>query len=522
MDQARHASDRINEAERQRAMAVQEAAYYRAKLAALEASSESDLGRLDRERLAELEQQLTTALTERALQERKVADLNDTLELKTTLLEQAETRASEAARHSDVLTDSHSRTLREHTELQERHAELEASLRDHADRLLSQASIVEQREADHHHVQSQLEEATVSRDQHARALEQTRTALQTAMARAIEVDEQNMRSRETISQLEADVAELRGELESKTAEVDNLRSRLTDTENSWAKSREEADAFRALTTGGLGELLDTQRDLKTDEDRHLRGHAEKVQVLEAEVASLRGMLKEVSQRLDDSHAELSQERRRAREGETEQMALRSQIVGLRAQLSNTLADAGRLRKDLAVREADVRQKTKEADDAGLRLGMLRNYLAENDIVLDNDGLPSESSSRLAELEGRLADFSRMQEQSRKDMENVLRQKKDAEAQMSALSTQLDRLRSTQSPSYSPATGDSFMSEARVVEAERKVEETERNFKARVQQLEDDYRLAVHCVKYVYHHHLLKCDRQCASICRLCTKSPCVR
>lgn len=424
--------------------------------------------------------------------------------------------------HSDVLTDSHSRTLREHTELQERHAELEASLRDHADRLLSQASIVEQREADHHHVQSQLEEATVSRDQHARALEQTRTALQTAMARAIEVDEQNMRSRETISQLEADVAELRGELESKTAEVDNLRSRLTDTENSWAKSREEADAFRALTTGGLGELLDTQRDLKTDEDRHLRGHAEKVQVLEAEVASLRGMLKEVSQRLDDSHGELSQERRRAREGETEQMALRSQIVGLRAQLSNTLADAGRLRKDLAVREADVRQKAKEADDAGLRLGMLRNYLAENDIVLDNDGLPSESSSRLAELEGRLADFSRMQEQSRKDMESVLRQKKDAEAQMSALSTQLDRLRSTQSPSYSPATGDSFMSEARVVEAERKVEETERNFKARVQQLEDDYRLAVHCVKYVYHHHLLKCDRQCASICRLCTKLPCVR
>lgn len=498
VDQARVASDRINEAERQRASAVQEAAYYRAKLAALEASSESDVGRLDRERLAELEQQLTAALTERAIQERKVADLNDTLTLKSTLLEEAEARASEASQHSNVMTDSHSRTLREHTELQERHSQLEAKLRDHADRLLSQASALEQREAEHHHLQSQLEEATMSRDQHQRALEQALTALQTATGRAGEVDEQNIRSREQILQLEADLAELRGDLEAKNVEVESLRARLTDTENSWAKSREEADAFRALTTGGLGELLDTQRDLKSDEDRHVRPHMERVQAMEAEVASLRGMLKEVSQRLEDSQHELAQERRKARESETEQMALRSQIVGLRAQLSNALAEAGRLRKDLAMRDAEMREKNRDADDAKLRLNMLRNYLAENDIVLDNDGLPSnsDSSSKVAELEGRLADFQRMQEQTRKDMENVLRQKKDAETQMSALSTQLDRLRSTQSPALSRGTDDSFMSEARIAEAERKAEETERNFKARVQQLEDDYRLAVHCVKCV--------------------------
>lgn len=32
-------------------------------------------------------------------------------------------------------------------------------------------------------------------------------------------------------------------------------------------AREEADASRTLTTGSLGELLDSHRDLKTDEER---------------------------------------------------------------------------------------------------------------------------------------------------------------------------------------------------------------------------------------------------------------
>jgi chromosome segregation ATPase len=152
-------------------------------------------------------------------------------------------------------------------DLEDRHASVEASLRDHANRLLSQTSVMEQREAEYLNIQSQLDELTQSRDQHVRALDQARTALQTASSRAQEVDGQHQRARERINQLEADLAELRGELEARTSEAESAKVRLADVENSWAKSREEADAFRALTTGSLGELLDSHRDLKTDEDR---------------------------------------------------------------------------------------------------------------------------------------------------------------------------------------------------------------------------------------------------------------
>ncbi|KAI0257057.1 hypothetical protein BJV78DRAFT_1159906 [Lactifluus subvellereus] len=499
-EQARNASLRIGDAERQRAGAIQEAAYYRAKLAALEASSEGEVTRLERERLAELERQLSATLAAQAERDLRLAQLSDELALKSTLLEQAEVNAAEATKRAGLLEETHVRMLRDHTDVQERHAALDAELRENADRLLAQTSMAEQKDAELANSQTQVEGLLLSRDQHVRALEQAQSALQKATSRASEVDDENRRAREQIVLYETELAEARGELEAKVSELDSIRLRLTDAENAWAKSREEADAFRALTTTGLGELLDTHRDLKTDEDRLTRGHVERVQAIEAEVGSLRAMLKDATNRLDDAHGELTLERRKARESETEALGLRTQITGLRARLSNALAESGRARQDLASRESELKQKAKDAADAALRLDMLRNYLAENDIVLNNDGLPakteSETASKVAELETKLVQYTRLQEKTERELQTVSRQKQDALAQVSAMSNQLDLLRSTQSPALSRSAldVDSVSSDTRIAEAERRAEDVERSYKTRIQQLENDYRLALQLVK----------------------------
>ena len=430
--------------------------------------------------------------------DRRLAQLSDELTLKSNLLEQAEANTAEATKRAGQLEETHIRVLRDHTDIQEQHAALDAELRDNADRLLAQTSLVEQKDAELLNVQAQLRELLLSRDQHVRALEQAQSALQKAIARAAEVDEQSQLTREQIGQYETEIAEARGELEAKVSELEAVRLRLTDAENAWAKSREEADTFRALTTTSLGELLDTHRDLKTDEDRTTRGHAERVQALEAEAASLRAMLKDATNRLEDSHGELANSRRKTRESETEALRLRTQITGLRVQLTNAQSESGRARQDLALRESELKQKAKDAADAALRLDMLRNYLAENDIVLNNDGLPakaeSETASRVAELETKVAQYTRLQEQTERELQTVSRQKQDALAQVSSLSNQLDRLRSTQSPALTRNGLDESASDARVAEAERRAEDVERSYKARMQQLEDDYRLAVQLVK----------------------------
>jgi chromosome segregation ATPase len=359
---------------------------------------------------------------------------------------------------------------------------------------LSQTSLLEQREAEYLNIQAQLEELTQSRDQHVRALDQARTALQTTSSRAQEVDSQHQRARERINQLEVDITELRGELETRTSEAESAKIRLADVENSWAKSREEADAFRALTTGGLGELLDSHRDLKADEDRLARGHAEKVQVIEMETTSLRNMLKDATQRMDEAQTNLAQERRRAREAEVEQSFLRSQLVALRAQLSNAMHDTGRLRQDLANKESLIQDKAEEASDANVRLGMLRSYLAEQGISPDDDDSNhAESSSRIAELETKLEERTRLHEDAERELEQTMRRKRDIENQANMLSAQLDRVRSTQSPGAHDDT-EIRAAETRAVEAEQKLDETERSYKARMQQMEEDYQLAVHYVK----------------------------
>ncbi|KAI0931811.1 hypothetical protein AcW2_000608 [Taiwanofungus camphoratus] len=494
--QAREASDRVHQAEQLRSSAMQEAAFYRAKLTALETHSEGEIAKLERERAAQLERHLSTVMSEQAERDRKIKELADSLALQTVLVEQAEERAEDASKRADSLSQSHDRDSEAYRALQEKHATLEVALREHTDRVLTQTSLLEQREADYMKVQSQLEELMLSREQHVRALDQARAALQTASTRADEVDTQYLRARDQVVQLEADLAELRGELEVRTTEVESARARLADAENSWAKSREEADAFRALTTGSLGELLDSHRDLKSDEDRSTRGHMEKVDALQREVASLREMFKDASRNAEEAQAELVHERRKVHEAETEVLSLRSQLSGLRAQLSNSFADSGRLRRDLLSKDSEIQTLAREVSSAGVRLDAIKKYLAENGVVVEDDNLPSRtggvSPSRIAELESKLAETSRLHQITERDLRSALQQKEDAEAQVDSLSTQLDQARAIHSPSR--RNGSDGAAEVRAVEAERKLEETEASYKARLQQLEEDYQLAVHYVK----------------------------
>jgi chromosome segregation ATPase len=491
--QAKQASERIAEAEQLRVSAVHEAAYYRAKVAALEAASEADLARVERDRVATLEKQLAALSFQRAEQDGKLARMQGEMDAQTALLSQTELRVADAAKRGDVLHESHERTAKEHGELRERHATLEASLRDHEARALSLNSQLEQKHAESAGHQAQLEDLTRSRDQHVRALEQARIAMEAASRRAEETDGSYQRSREQVSQLEGDVAELRGELEARTTEVESLRTRLVELENSWAKSREEADALRALTTTGLGELLDTHRDLKADEDRLTTGHADRLHAMETEAESLRALLQDSARRLEGSQSECAAERQRLHDAQAEQLAVGAQLSGVRAQLAAAVADSSHLRRELATKDAELRSLTRGNSEVTVRLGMLRNHLVENGIVLDENELSSPGagpSARVLDLQNQLSELTRTQEDLEQELDAALEQKQAAETRLEQLSTELDRLREE----HSQTNGFDEAVEARLEEAERKLEETEASYKARLQQLEEDYQLAVHYVK----------------------------
>ncbi|KAI4528977.1 hypothetical protein K525DRAFT_230095 [Schizophyllum commune Loenen D] len=495
VEQSRQASERIADAERVKNSAAQEAAYYRAKLSALENGRESEAQNMERERLKDLEKSMSVLMTERWNQERKIKELTEALSLQTTLCEQAEARAADASRRAETIQESHDRNVQRQHELQERNETLEVQLRDHSQRLVSNTSTLEQQEAEAAALQAQVEELTQSRDQHLKALERVMETFRQTQKRADEFDAEEKRSREKIAALESDIVELRGELEARTTEVENAREKLADVENQWAISREEADRFRALTTTNLGQLLDLHRDMKADEDRYTKGHGEKVNAMQMEIEQLRVMMKEASDRHGDAQRKLSEERQRVRELEKETSQLRAQLVGLRSQMSNVLADSGDLRRELSDKDVELEEKSKQASEAAVRLRMLRTYLTEHGIVINEDDVHASrtngvtSPDVVAELETKLAERNRAYDNAQRELNQVARRHRDAEAQVSDLASQIEQLRASQSPSVGSADSD-----ARLAEAERRFEETERGYKQRMAQMEEDYQLAVHYVK----------------------------
>ncbi|KAF8745108.1 hypothetical protein AX14_010575 [Amanita brunnescens Koide BX004] len=491
VEQAKQVSDRVSDAERVKNSAAQETAYYRSKLAALEANNLVEAQKLDRERIAELERHISSLMGERRALDRKITDLDGSLTLRTRLHENAELRANDAVKRAELSEETYSRALQRFNELQEQHNKLDARFRSQNQEHLSQTSLLEQREADGSHLRAQLAELLTTREQHIRALDQTREALEAASLRTDEVDAKYQRAMEDIRRLETDVAELRGEVATRTAEAEAAQARLLDVENSWAQSRQEADTLRAVTTGSLGQILDSHHELKADEDRAVRGHSEQIQALETEARSLRSMLREAAQRVDESQSQLAEEQHRLRQQESEQSMLRSQIVGLRGQLSSVLADVVAIRKELSDKELTLAAKSKEATDTAMKLAVMRSYLSENGITVEDDDLRSASRATsngavspeaLSELESKLAERTRMHEDAQRELALTLRRKRDVEAQVSQLSDQLELARGSE------AEGQ------RVAELEQKLDETERAYKARHHQLEEDYQLAVHYVK----------------------------
>ncbi|KAJ3575989.1 hypothetical protein NP233_g747 [Leucocoprinus birnbaumii] len=494
-EQAKQTSERIAEAERHKNSASQEAAYYRSKLAALEANNDAEITRIERDRIAYLEQSMTNLMSERWIQDRKIGELTDSLALQTSLCQQAEVRVDDALKRADMMEEAHKRAVQSHTELQEKFKVLEHKHREHGDRYVAQSSLLEQRDADEVTLRSQVDELTRTRDQHIRALEQARDALHAASGRAEEVDGQYQRAQEQIKELEHTVAEMKGEIETLTSEADMARARLTDVELSWAKSREEADALRAFTTGSLGQLLDTHRDLKTDEDRVVRGYDAKIQAMDVETQNLRMRLKESDDKADEALHQLEDEKKRVLEQKTEQVSLRALVVNLRGQLSSALSDAGKLRKDLSERDMSLQEKIKEALAANMKLHTLRNYLTDNGISVDEDDLRPSSRSHaspspvVADLESKLAEKTRQHENAERELAQVLRRTRDAEAQVNMLTSELGRVRSNSRS----GSGDGD-SDLRVQDVERKLAEAEQNHAAQIRQMEEDYRLAVHYVK----------------------------
>jgi hypothetical protein len=172
----------------------------------------------------ELERQLSVALAVQTERDHHSAQLTDEFALKSALFEQAEVNTVEPARRAGP------------------------ELREHADyRRLMRTSLVEQKDVELVDMHARLRDMLLSRDQQ-------------------------------IGQYEKELANVHAKLEAKESELQAVRLRLADAEKGWSESKAEADTLRAQTAAG---------SVNTDEDQVARRLMERLQAIEAEMASKR-------------------------------------------------------------------------------------------------------------------------------------------------------------------------------------------------------------------------------------------
>ncbi|ORY28504.1 hypothetical protein BCR39DRAFT_535012 [Naematelia encephala] len=494
--QMRLASDKAMNAERLRRGALQEAAFFRAKVATLESNSPIDLSRIEKERINELEKQLGALSMDHTSVRRDLERASAEAAANKGLHNAAVDREAETLRRAEDAEDAHRSSLAELEELQSRSGTTENSFRELTERSITLSSTAQQREAERDHLQSQLDEAIAARDEQVGLIEQAQAAIAAAGLRADEMEALYNKSTLKVHALEEEMAELKTDLEVKTREAELSAERMSEIENAYAKSREEADSLRTVTTSRLGELLDSHKEMRADETRVTRGHQEQLRALEEEGKALRKMLREAGQRLDAAEGGVAHHRQKARDLEAAQQTLRGDIRGHRTKAINAQSELTKYREIQATKDAELQEKDMAITEIETRCAMLRNLLADHGIAVNDNDLASAEASSTRELETKLRERTRAHETSQREVEELQRRCAEAEDKVESLGRLVDRIKDARSPTSTSMRSPTppHDTDQRVFEAERKMSEMESSHKEKLAALEGDYQTAVRYVK----------------------------
>ncbi|WRT67696.1 uncharacterized protein IL334_004668 [Kwoniella shivajii] len=522
ISQIRLASEKAMEAERLRRGAIQEAAFYRAKIATLESNSPIDLARVEKERIIELERQIGTLSATHAFTQKELETSHKSIESTKSLHSAALERESETLKRAEEAEEAHREAVEEIEQLHEKGLSNEQTLREHTEKLITLSSTVQQREAEKDHLHSQLEEAQKARDENISLIEQAQIAISAAGARTSEMESLYEKANLRVSALEEELAEVKAELDLKSRDAESAEERYHEIEKAWTQSREEADSLRLVTTSKLGEFLDSHKEMRADESRHTRGYQDQIRALEQEVESLRKMLKEAGQRVDSAESGVSNHRSKSRELESKLQSLRVELRTSKTKLLSHRTELNKYKDLHDSRDNELKEKDIALTDIETRATVLRNLLADHGIAISDNDLDNSSANisssgssgnsgqgpnssgngsngdSIRQLENQLRDKTRSNEIAQREIEDLRIRCDEAEDKVESLGRLIERIKDARSPTSSSMrsptpTGDRDQ-DRRVGELEKKLMDMENQHKEKVKAVEADYQTAVRYVK----------------------------
>ncbi|GAA6018429.1 hypothetical protein JCM11491_006994 [Sporobolomyces phaffii] len=457
-DQASGIDDRLEASTRSRAAALQEAAYYRAKLAAFESGAPADVAKVERERSAELEKKLSDALSDRHRLEAEVTKLAHEVEHHSTMRSSIEERHQAAIVRAEAAESSHAKALSDLADLGTRSRTDETTIADHLVQLAALTSTTAALSAERDQYKSRSIEHETAVAQHVRTLDEVQVALSAANARNDELATSWDKATADLTEQRLKVAQLSQELEAARIENTAAVSKADELERILKTTKDAHDATQVFAAGGLAQLLNhhKERSLRNasrgvdgegTDDRNDSAedepsiHLHRLRALEDEMGSVKQLHADTRAKSDSLAGELSEARSREAQLHAQVAQLRREISTLEAQHSTALEDLDRHRSLARGHQVEAKEATRTKQASEVKVGILRNLMADHGLAVSEDDLatrfppmngdesPEQLYQRVQELESRLeqktkahADLDSNHQDARRELEELTRQR----------------------------------------------------------------------------------------------------
>ncbi|PKI85561.1 Kel2p [Malassezia vespertilionis] len=486
--------------ERARLAALQEAAYYRAKLVASESSNNIDERvHLERQRVAQLEKLLTTATRENAELDRKVAVLHDQARLEARLRSLAEDRLSETTKRAVAAEEAHIKVYDEYSALQKHTYVTESLLRDHAAEISALTSTLAKQQSERGVLEDQVSTTNRSVETSRAAFAQFQEALNAAHAQNGEYERQraeHMRQydtqSQTVMQLRTDLQARAAELEAKNEQLEQQAAVVAELETIVNNLQREAQTHREAATGGLAQLLalqNTRDSLDTSRDAS-HTNAEFIQALQDEARSLHNLQQESRRAVDNMALTVQETTERANQLQRTNNKLYNEVSVQRKQLAQALHDLAMVKDNAqAARSSD---DSRQMEEFTVKNMALRQLLSEHNVdVPDDDVLANPQiwrDRRTTQLE---RDLERCKENA---MNNAIELERSQD-RLHQVSLQLEKtVRDARTSKTLDTRAELQALRQRAEEAEYRLDEAVVQHQERTSQLENDYLTAVQFVR----------------------------
>ncbi|WEW60553.1 Negative regulator of mitotic exit [Emydomyces testavorans] len=412
--QATIASKRIAEVEHQRDVAINEAAYARAKLAARGGSpsgasqpdeSGRDTADSQVDRTTEISRRLALALASQN-------EMKSRVELLTSEL-QEERKAKEVAEELHEVTtrrlaelENQSNTL-ELEQLRSELHQLQFSIREESTLRSRAESSLQILEVDKAELAQKLEESNSRLQNYNLSLGSLREAVNASAAKAALLEKQLESEKQTREGLERKLLQLRAEHEETTAELENAVRRLKEAEELAETHAREAESHKTAFLAGLerASSLDSEKSSTSLNDQ-------RVAALQSQVDRANELVKSSQHAANTAADKLRRAEERIAGLEAYQEQSSREGLQLRRQLQATLKDNQALNSEIREVKAHLESQQRDTSALAIQHGALKDLLGERGInmsdnrrspLLDSPGsrFGTPEHARLRELEQQL-------------------------------------------------------------------------------------------------------------------------